>query len=175
MSIVVIGGVAIPFNNPSYDDYMSVSRDAFTEDTDYHNAVLMTLHDSLTLASVVNGTLKLSVGSDGLMFEASVDTSREDGRVLVDSIRARESRFVSIGCVFDSEEASDGSRMITRMYEVHDVSIVPEPYFRGTSVRILSEEVVSDDNDSSEAGNTNDSMLIVEQYKRLKQGYKNNG
>lgn len=155
-SAPVFSGHAAVFDQPTligskrWGFIEQIGREAFTDVLD-DDVRLLINHRGLPLARTTNGTLRLSVDSEGLHNEADLADTTE-GRDIVTLLERGDVDQQSFAFTIDSEEWSETEyegvimdlRTITKIERLYDTSIVTYPAYEGATGG-MKRETVSDD------------------------------
>lgn len=138
-----ISGYAVVFNEPSeilggFIEY--VNPDAF-DDVDMSDVVALYDHDfANVLGRTSADTLQLEIDKKGLKFSLDIPNTTL-GNDVYTNIRAGNLKGMSFGFTVDTDEwAKDTNgtpqRTITKVSELHEISVVTMPAYQETSVAV---------------------------------------
>ncbi len=116
-----------------------IAPGAFDEAIGRDDVVFLINHDGLPLARTRSGagTLKLSVDATGLRMEATLDASDPDVQSIVPKMKRGDldkMSFAFMPEVQEWDESGDVPVRTIRKARLHDVSIVTNPAYDGTSI-----------------------------------------
>lgn len=136
-----VEGVATPFNTPtvlySFDgvDYKEQIDAGAFEGADLSDVIFNYNHGGKVVARTRNGTLQLSVETDGLHIRARLDGT-EEGRKLYEEIKGGYIDRMSFAFVvaLDEYDVAQHLRTVKKVQKVYDVSAVDIPAYDTTSI-----------------------------------------
>lgn len=132
---LIISGYAVVFDTPAQiGDFQEIILREALEATDLSDVALFYNHNlnSVPLARTPK-TLQLQIDAHGLKFVATLPATAE-GESIYQSIKRGDLRGCSFAFTVDKDEWQGNKRIITKIGQIFELSIVPYPAYQDTTI-----------------------------------------
>lgn len=135
---IVFGQRTVLYSDPETGlEYGEIIERSALDGADMSDVILRVEHQGAVLARTRNGSLKLSVGPDGLDIEADMDQT-EEARGLYESVKNGLYDRMSFAFIVaqggETWDRESRTRHVTKIAKILDVALVAFPAYNGTQV-----------------------------------------
>lgn len=135
---IVFGQRTVLYSDPETGlEYGEIIERSALDGADMSDVILRVEHQGVVLARTRNGSLKLSVGPDGLDIEANMDQT-EEARGLYESVKNGLYDRMSFAFIVaqggETWDRETRTRHVTKIDRILDVALVAFPAYNGTQV-----------------------------------------
>ena len=135
---IVFGQRTVLYSDPETGlEYGEIIERSALDGADMSDVILRVEHQGAVLARTRNGSLKLSVGPDGLDIEADMDQT-EEARGLYESVKNGLYDRMSFAFIVaqggETWDRETRTRHVTKIAKILDVALVAFPAYNGTQV-----------------------------------------